>query len=160
MPAGGGLHRSKGEDMRIQRSIETTAAPQRVWPLLVEPEAILKWFTLLESFEYTSEQRTGVGATFHYEERSGGRLMKLDYRVTEWLENERFAFTLVSGPLQKDDQVWRIDAIPGGSRVTLEEEIELSGGVFGRILLALSVGRMIGRHLQEMLENLKKTAEA
>jgi len=149
-----------GENMRIERSIETTAVPQRVWPLLVEPEAILKWFTLLESFEYTSEQRTGVGATFHYEERSGGRLMKLDYRVTEWLENERFAFTLVSGPLQKDDQVWRIDAIPGGSRVTLEEEIELSGGVFGRILLALSVGRMIGRHLQEMLENLKKTAEA
>lgn len=145
--------------MRIERSIETTAAPQRVWPLLVEPEEILKWFTLLESFAYTSEQRTGVGPTFHYEERSGGRLMKLDYRVTDWVEKERFAFTLVSGPLQKDDQVWRIDAIPGGSRVTLEEDIELSGGVFGRMLLALVVGRMIGRHLQEMLVNLKALAE-
>ncbi len=158
MPAGGGLHRSKGEDMRIQRSIETTAAPQRVWPLLVEPEEILKWFTLLEGFEYTSEQR-GVGATFHYDERSGGRLMKLDYRVTDWVENERFAFTLVSGPLPKDDQVWSIEAIPTGSRVNLEEDIELSGGVFGKALLTLFVGRMIGKHLQEILENLKSLAE-
>jgi uncharacterized protein YndB with AHSA1/START domain len=150
----------KGGDMRIERSIEITAAPQQVWPLLVEPEEILKWFTLLESFEYTSEPRRGAGATFHYEEKSGGRLMKLDYRVTDWVENERFAFVLVSGPLRKDDQVWRIEGIPTGSRVTLEEDVELSGGVFGRILLALFVGRMIGRHLMEILENLKRLAEA
>ena len=149
-----------GGDMRIQRSIETSASPQRVWPLLVEPEEILKWFTLLESFEYTSEQRRGDGTTFHYEERSGGRLMKLDYRVTDWVENERFAFTLVSGPPRKDDQVWRIEAIPTGRRVTLEEDIELSGGVFGRLLLASFIGRMIGKHLEEILVNLKSLTEA
>ncbi|MFH1331427.1 MAG: SRPBCC family protein [Actinomycetota bacterium] len=146
--------------MRVSRSIETAASPQRVWPLLVQPEGILKWFTLLESFKYTSEPPHGPGATFHYEERSGGRLMKLDYRVTAWVENERLAFTLVSGPLRKDGQVWEIEALPMGSRVTLEEDIELSGGVFGRMLLALGVGKMIGRHLQEMLVNLKALAEA
>jgi hypothetical protein len=145
--------------VKIERSIETTATPERVWPLLVTREEILKWFTLLESFEYTSEQR-GVGTTFHYDERSAGRLMKLDYRVTEWVENERFAFTLVSGPMRKDDQAWRIESVPPGSRVTLEEDIELSGGVFGKIVLALFVGRMIGKHLEEMLENLKGLAEA
>ena len=49
--------------MKIERSIETTAPPERVWPLLVTPEEILKWFMLLESFEYTSGQR-GAGTTF------------------------------------------------------------------------------------------------
>ena len=146
--------------MRIQRSIDTAASPQRVWPLLVQPEAILKWFTLLEKFDYTSEPPHGQGATFHYEERSGGRLMKCDYRVTDWLGNQRFAFTLVSGPLAKDDQVWRIEALASGSRVTLEEDVEMSGGVFGRMLMTLFVGRMIGGHLQEMLVNLKALAEA
>ena len=146
--------------MRIQRSIDTAASPQKVWPLLVQPEAIPKWFTLLEQFAYTSEPPHGVGATFHYEERSGGRLMKCDYRVTDWVENQRFAFTLVSGPLPKDDQVWRVEALAAGSRVTLEEDVELSGGVFGRMLLRLGVGRMIGGHLQEMLVNLKALAEA
>jgi uncharacterized protein YndB with AHSA1/START domain len=145
--------------MRIERSIDTAATPERVWPLLVAPEEIMKWFTLLESFEYTGEQR-GVGTTFHYDERSGGRLMKLDYRVTEWVENQRLAFTLVSGPMRKDDQVWSIEAIPTGSRITLSEDIELSGGVFGKMLLAAFVGRMIGKHLEEMLVNLRGLAEA
>ena len=146
--------------MKIWRSIETSATPQMVWPFLVEPEKILRWFTLLESFEYTSGAGGGPGATFHYEERSGGRLMKCDYRVTDWVENERFAFTLTSGPLVKDDQVWRVEAAPGGSRITLEEDIEMSGGVFGRLLLKLMVGRMIGGHLHEMLVRLKGLAEA
>jgi uncharacterized protein YndB with AHSA1/START domain len=145
--------------MRIQRSMETSALPQVVWPYLVEPEKIMRWFTLLESFAYTSEQR-GVGATFHYEERSAGRLMKLDYRVTEWVENRRFAFTMTSGPLVKDDQAWRIEAVPAGSRVTLEEDVELSGGMVGRMLLALGVGRSIGRHLEQMLARLKELVEA
>jgi uncharacterized protein YndB with AHSA1/START domain len=146
--------------VKISKSIETAASPQEVWPLLVQPEAILKWFTLLEKFEWTSEPPHGPGATFHYEERSGRRLMKCDYRVTDWVESQRFAFTLTSGPLPKDDQVWRIEALPAGSRVTLEEDVELSGGVFGRMLLALGVGRMIGGHLEEMLVNLERLAEA
>jgi uncharacterized protein YndB with AHSA1/START domain len=146
--------------VKISRSIETTASPERVWPLLVQPAAIRKWFTLLESFEYTSEPPYGPEATFHYEERSAGRLMKCDYRVTDWVENKRFAFTLVSGPLRRDDQVWRVEALPVGSRATMEEDVELSGGVFGRMLLKLGVGRMIGQHLEEMLANLKALAEA
>jgi uncharacterized protein YndB with AHSA1/START domain len=146
--------------MKIERSIQTTASPQKVWPLLVQPEAILKWFTLLEGFAYTSEPPHGVGTTFHYDERSAGRLMKCDYRVTDWVENERFAFTLTSGPMPKDDQVWRVEAVPAGSRITLEEDLEMPGGVFGRMLLALGAGRMIGGHLQKMLADLKTLAEA
>ena len=146
--------------MKIQRSIEMAASPQRVWPLLVQPEAIPKWFTLLEGFRYTSEPPHGPGATFHYDERSGGRLMKCDYRVVDWVENERFSFTLTSGPMAKDDQAWRIDPLPLGSRVTLEEDVELGGGVFGRMILKLGVGRGIGKHLEGMLSNLKALAEA
>jgi len=146
--------------MKVERSIETTASPQRVWPLLIEPREILKWFTLLTAFEYTSEPPRGVGTTFHYEEKSGGRVMKLDYRVTEWAENERLAFSVVSGPLRKDDQVWSIAAIPGGSRVTLWEDVALPGGRFGDVVLGPVVGRMIGQHLAEMLADLKRLAEA
>lgn len=146
--------------MKIQRSVETTAPPSRVWPLLVQPVAIRRWFTLLESFEYTSDPPHGVGSTFRYEERSGGRLMKCEYRVTEWAEEERFAFTLVAGPMARDDQVWRVEPLPAGSRITLEEDVELGGGIFGRMLLKLGVGRMIGGHLEEMLANLKALAEA
>jgi uncharacterized protein YndB with AHSA1/START domain len=126
--------------MRVQRSIEIAAPPDKIWPFLVEPEKILKWFTLLQKFEYTGEQRSGVGTPFYYEEKSGGRLMKLNYAVTEWVENERLAFSMTSGPLKKDDQVWSIEA--------------------GKIIGALFAGRMIGKNLEEILAKLKSLAEA
>jgi len=146
--------------MRIQRSIEIAAPPEKIWPFLVEPEKILKWFTLLQKFEYTGEQRSGVGTPFYYEEKSGGRLMKLNYVVTEWMENERLAFIMTSGPLNKDDQVWSIEATSAGSRFTLTEDVEMSWGIIGKIMGALFAGRMIGKHLEEMQANLKKLAEA
>jgi len=146
--------------MRVQRSIEIAAPPEKIWPFLVEPEKILKWFTLLEKFEYTSEQRSGVGTTFYYEEKSGGRIMKLNYAVTEWVENERLAFSLTSGPANKDDQIWSIEATPSGSIFTLTEDFEMPWGILGKILLALFIGRQIGKRLEEIIANLKSLAEA
>jgi len=146
--------------MRVQRSIEIAAPPEKIWPFVVEPDKILKWFYLLQKFEYTSEQRSGVGTPFYYEEKSAGRLMKLNYRVTEWVENERLAFSMTSGPLKKNDQVWSIEATPSGSRFTLIEDIEMPWGIIGKIMEALFVGGIVGKHLDEMLANLKSLAEA
>ena len=145
--------------MRVERSIEIAASPEKIWPFLVEPEKILKWFTFLQKFEYTSEQRSGIGTTFYYEEKSGGRLMKLNYAVTEWVENKRLAFSMTSGPLKRDDQVWNIDATPSGSRFTLTEDIEMPWGIIGKIIGLFARG-MIAKHLAEMLAKLKSLAEA
>jgi uncharacterized protein YndB with AHSA1/START domain len=91
--------------MKVQRSIEIAAPPEKVWPLLVEPEKIMGWFNLLQKFEYTGDKRDGTGTTFYYEEKSSGQLLKLNYVVTEWVENEKLAFSVTSGSLKKDDQV-------------------------------------------------------
>ena len=146
--------------MRIQRSIEIAAPPEKIWPFLVEPDKILKWFTLLRKFEYTSEQRSGVGTPFYYEEKSGGQLMKLNYVVTEWVENEKLAFSVTSGSLKKDDQVWSIEALPSGSRFTMFEDVEMPWGIIGKIIGALFGGMMIGKNIEHILANLKKLAEA
>ncbi|UCB42688.1 MAG: SRPBCC family protein [Dehalococcoidales bacterium] len=144
--------------MRIQRSVEIAAPPEKIWPFLVEPDKIMQWFTLLKKFEYTSEQRTGVGTTFYYEENTGLMLAKLNYKVTEWVENERLAFSMTSGPSKRDDQVWAIEAIPSGSRFTLTEDYEMPWAILGKMIVAL-VGRMIGRRIQEIIDNLKRLVE-
>ena len=84
--------------------------------------------------------------------------MKLNYVVTEWVENERLAFSLTSGSLKKDDQVWSIEATPSGSRFTLTEDVEMPWGIIGKIMGAMA-GGMIGKHLEEILANLKSLAE-
>jgi len=146
--------------MKIQRSIEIKAPPEKVWPLLLEPEKILKWFNLLQKFEYTGDKRSGVGTTFYYEEKSSGQLMKLNYVVTEWVENKKLAFSVTSGSLKKDDQVWSIEATPAGSRFTMFEDLEMPMGIIGKIIGALFGGMMIGKNIEKILGNLKKLAEA
>jgi len=147
--------------MRIERSIEISAPPEKIWPFLIEPEKIMQWFTLLKKFEYTGEQRSGVGTPFYYEEKNGPMLMKLSYEVTEWVENEKLAFRMTSGPAStsRDDQVWAIEATPSGSRFTCTEDFEMPWGFLGRMISAL-MGGMIGKRIQEILVNLKHVVEA
>ena len=144
--------------MRIQRSVEIAAPPEKIWPFLIEPEKIMQWFTLLKKFEYTSEQHSGVGTTFYYEEKNSPMLMKLSYEVKEWVENERLAFSMTSGPAKRDDQVWAIEVTPLGSRFTCTEDYEMPWGILGRMIVAL-VGGMIGKRIQEILVNLKRLVE-
>jgi len=139
--------------VKLQRSIEIAAPPDKVWPYLVEPEKIMKWFTFLKKFEYTGMQKSGVGTTFYYEEKSGPFLWKLNYVVTEWVENNKLAFKLSSGDMKKDDQVWSLEAIPSGTKFTMIEEVQMPWGVIGKILdKPLSGG--IGKNLEKIIGNL------
>jgi len=146
--------------MRVEKSIEIAASPEKIWPFFIEPEKILKWFTLLRKFEYTSDKSSGIDTTFYYEEKSGPQLMKLNFKVTEWVENERIAFIMTSGPLKRDDEVWSIKATTSGSLVMLIMDIEMSWGIIGKIMDTLFVGRMVGQHQKEILANLKTLIEA
>ncbi len=145
--------------MKIQRSVEIAAPPEKVWPFLIKPEKILKWFDLLRRFEYTSAKRSGVGTTFYYEEKSGGQLMKLNYKVTEWVENKKLAFGVTSGSLKKDDQVWSIEATPSGSKFTMFEDLEMPMGIIGKVIGATVGESMIGKNMEKILGNLKRLAE-
>jgi len=146
--------------MRVERSIEIAAPPEKIWPYLAEPEKILKWFTLLKKFKYTGEKCSGVGTTFYYEEKSGPMLMKLHFKVIEWVENERLAFVLTSGMMKKDDQVWELESTPAGSRFNVTEEIEMPWGIIGKAMDNLFIGRGVAKHIEELIGNLKILVES
>jgi uncharacterized protein YndB with AHSA1/START domain len=147
--------------MRVESSVEIAAPPEKVWPFLVEPEKVLKWCITFRKFEYTSEQRSGVGTPLYIEEKvSPMPLMKLNFKVTEWVENERLAFSLTSGNLTKGyDQSWTVEAIPSGSSFTFSEDFKMPFGVIGKLMGV--VGRSSSEaHVREMLSKLKGLAEA
>ena len=113
--------------------------------------------TLLKKFEYTGDKRSGPGTTFYYEEKSGGQLMKMNYKVTEWVENRKIAFVVTSGSLKKDDQVWSLEPAPAGSRFTMWEDLEM--GILGMIA-APFIKMMVGKDMEKILGNLKRLTEA
>ena len=146
--------------MKVQKSIEIAAPPDKIWPFLIEPEKILKWCITFLKFEYTGEERSGVGTTFYLEEKAGGPLMKLNFRITEWVENERVAFSMISGTFVKGyEQSWTVEATPSGIRFTFMEEVKLPYGIIGKIM-GLFGQRGSEATVGKMLPKLKSLAEA
>jgi len=145
--------------MRIQKSMEIGAPPERIWPFFTEPEKILKWCTTFKKLEYTSEQRSGIGTSLYIEEKVTGPLMKLNFEVTEWVENERLAFRMTSGTgVKAYEQRWTIEPTPAGSTFTFMEEVKLPFGILGSLLEVLVRGRSEA-YVDEMLGKLKSLAE-
>lgn len=121
--------------MRVQKSIEIAAPPEKVWPFLTDPEKILQWCITLQKFEFTGEQRSGVGIPLYFEEKTPVKLMKVNFATTEWVENQIVAFSMTSGDFAKNYmQRWAIETTPSGSRFTFMEDFEFPYGVLGKIL--------------------------
>ncbi len=121
--------------MKVQKSIVITVSSEKVWPFLTEPAKIVKWYDTMKNFKYKGEMRSGVGMPFYFEEPSPMGTMKINFIVTEWIENSKIAFKMTSGKLLKGyEQVWSITAVPSGSRFTFSEDVKLPYGVLGKII--------------------------
>lgn len=147
--------------MKVQKFIEIAAPPDKIWPFLVEPDKILKWCITFTKFEYTSEQHSGVGTPFYVEEKVRPLpLLKLNFEATEWVENERIAFRMISGNVAKGyEQRWVIDITPSGSRFTFVENFEFPLAILGKIIgLVGQFGSQA--NVKKMLAKLKSLVEA
>ena len=146
--------------MRIQKVIEVNVPTSRIWPYFVEPERIMQWCITFKRFEYTSNQRSGVGTPIYIEEQASGQLMKMNFETTEWKENEKVGLRMISGgSLKSYEQSWSLGTTSSGSMVTFMEDIELPYGVIGK-LLGLILGGMSASTVDKMLTKLKSLVEA
>ena len=146
--------------MKVQGSIDITAPPPKVWPFLVEPEKIMKWVFTYQKFEYTGDKRPGPGATFYLEEKGGGPLIKANFTITDWVENQKLASKMTSGNFVKAyEQKMTLEAVPSGSRFTFVEDVKMPYGPIGSMIGFLGKSSSQG-HVKEMLAKLKGLAEA
>ena len=145
--------------MHVRRSVEIAASPERIWPLMVEPDRIRAWYPSLRAYEYEDAGRRGPGAHVYAEEKATGPLMKLHFEITDWVENRAISLHMVSGTgVRGYDQSWTLEPTSTGARFTFEESVELPYGILGR-----AIGRIGQRssegHVEEMLATVKALAE-
>jgi uncharacterized protein YndB with AHSA1/START domain len=147
-------------EMQVRRSVEIAAPPERIWPLMVEPDNVLKWYPTLRRFEYEDAGQRRRGARVYAEEKASGMLMKLHFVITDWVENRALSLHMTSGTGVKGyDQSWTVEPVPAGSRFTFEEHVELPYGVLGKVIGQVGQ-RSSEAHVKEMLAKLKVLAEA
>ncbi len=146
--------------MDVHESIDVAAPPERIWPLLVQPDKVLKWYPTLQTYRYDDAGTGGPGAKIYAEEKASGMLMKLHFEVVDWVENRAVALHMTSGSGVKGyDQRWAVDPLPTGSRFTFDEHVDLPYGFLGRMMGRLGQRSSEG-HVHEMLLKLKELAEA
>jgi uncharacterized protein YndB with AHSA1/START domain len=146
--------------MKIEKSIEIAAPPERIWPFFIDPEKVLQWSITFRKFQYTGEQRRGVGTPLYIEEKAVGPVMKMDFEITEWVENERIRLKMITGaPLKSYEQLWTLSTTTSGSEFTFFEEIVFPLGVVGKLIGLVGQGSSY-KFVTEMQSKLKSLVEA
>lgn len=145
--------------MDINRSIEIKAAPETIWPFLVEPEKIVQWCFTLQSFEYTSQISYGVGASFKYSEQGRIRFVELNCIITEWIEYKKITFVMTGGKGFKGyKETWMIESSSDGSKFSFINQSHIPFGILGKIMEPVS-RRRAEITVDKMLAKLKRLAE-
>lgn len=145
--------------MKVERSIDIQAAPERTWSFLADPEKVRQWYFPLQKFQYRGDKRCEAGALLDFEEQVAGRVMRLKCEVTEWVDNEALAFKMISGDMMKSyEERWTVEATPSGTRFTFMEQGELPYGFVGRMLGPVAA-RGSASTIEKMLQRLKVLAE-
>ena len=145
--------------VRIEKSAEVRASPERVWEMLAFDKA-KEWMEGWKSVEYTSDIRTPedkyrVGASAHITEH-----VKYDYEITESLKNEKIVWHS-AGSRAKPDMTMSHTLKPTetGTVVTTVFDYTSPFGVLGRIVDKAGGQRIAEKDTEKSLENLKGILE-
>ena len=146
--------------MKVKRSIVIAATPEHIWPFFVDPERVLQWSITFREFQFVGDQKSGVGTRLYIEEKASGPLMKMNFEITEWVENERVRLKMISGaPLKSYEQLWTLARTGSGTEFTFFEEIVFPLGIIGQLIGSVGQGSS-NRFVAEMQSKLKSLVEA
>lgn len=144
--------------MRIHRTIDIAAPPEKVWPWLTESGRLIKWVPV-EKIEQTTPGQVGTDTTFYFEEKAAGFLLKLHMQVTEYVENRKLAYRMISGNTVRSYSQWySLESITTGCRFKVIEDVTMPLGWVGRLFGFLRVP-VSNRRLVVMLQKLKMLSE-
>ena len=145
--------------MKVDKSIEISVEPEKIWSFLIDPKKIPLWFDSFKKCECTSEKNSGVGTTYYVEEKVPGPLRKINFESTIWDENEKMVLRMVSGKNVSSYEIqWDLEPGETGTKFHFIEDVGMPFGFVGKILGALgqqTANKMVG----DMLIKLKNLSE-
>jgi len=145
--------------MKVEKSIEISAAPEIIWPFLVEPTKIVMWFDSFKKCEYANEKQVGVGTAYYVEEKVPGPLRKINFEAVVWDENERLTLKMSSGKNVNGYEIrFNLKVTQSGTAFHFVEEVGMPFGIIGKILGVLGQ-RTADKMVEGMQLKLKKLAE-
>ena len=145
--------------MIVEKSIEISATPDKIWSFLIEPEKILMWFDSFKICEYASDKHSGAGTAYYVEEKVPGPLRKINFEAIIWNENESLTLKMTSGKNVNSYEIrWDLKSTQSGTTFHFVEEIGMPFGVIGKVLGVLGQSTA-DKMVEGMLMKLKSISE-
>jgi len=144
---------------RIERSIAIDRAPAEVFDALTDLAGLPDWATIVVETHDLPDRPLRNGATFRQTVRAAGRTLESEWRVAELEPGRHVAYEATApggGQLAMKQTVAPAD---GGSRVELELDYELPGGLLGELADRAYLERRNAREVEHSLQNLKDLLE-
>jgi hypothetical protein len=143
----------------IRHELEASCAPDRLWSLLADLEAVQRYNPGVREAKIQGSARTGVGATRACELLPKGRVVE---RVTHWEEGRALGLEVAESdwPIHFMRWVTRVEPSVGGSRISQELEYQVKFGPLGWLLDRLVMERKLRATLDGIFASMVRHAEA
>ena len=145
--------------MKVERSIEIAATPERLHEVIMDPACREQWVTIHAGLENTPAGRLERGSELTQRLQLAGRGFTVHWKVVENRPARRVEWEGV-GPMRSHAGV-TYDLQPngnGGTRFTYTNEFALPGGPLGRVAGSI-VRRVTAGELDQSLERLRAMVE-
>ena len=121
-------------------------------------EKIQQWHTGFKSIVWTSKEKNKVGSTLHVTGEVEGIKAEADIEITEWKDNEMFAWRTIGGNITGFGSV---SLIPTkiGTKYTVLIEYELPYSILGKLIDRINVRKTIDKISDDALKKLKDKVE-
>jgi uncharacterized membrane protein len=144
--------------MRVDRTVEIAAPPERVYEVVMDPSRLGEWVTIHNRLEGSPPDRLERGSKLTQQLKLAGRPFKVRWTVVENEPCKRVVWE-GRGPVASHARV-EYGFAQNGDATTFRyiNEYDLPGGPLGR-LAGRTLSRIAGRELKGSLQRLKSLVE-
>ena len=144
--------------MKVERSMEMAASPQRLYEVIMDPNCLERWVTIHSSLEDAPSDGLATGSRLTQRLELAGRCFTVHWTVVENLPARRVVWE-GSGPMHSHAGViYEFEPMDERTRFIYTNEFVLPGGPLGRIAGPV-VKRVTAGELDRSLSRLKKLVE-
>jgi carbon monoxide dehydrogenase subunit G len=145
--------------MKVQRTIEISAPPERVYEIVMDPKHLKDWVTVHEALIEAPDGELKKDSELTQCLKLAGRKFNVHWKVVEDDCPNRVVWE-GQGPVHSQAQVvYELERNgDGGTRFSYMNQYDLPGGPLGK-LAGRSVAGIAGREADRTLERLKKLIE-
>jgi carbon monoxide dehydrogenase subunit G len=144
--------------VKVERSIDIAASPERVYEVIMNPACLEEWVTIHVALEEAPPGALEQGSKLTQKLELAGRCFTVRWKVVENRPAERVVWQ-GRGPLRSHAGVtYELEPITGGTRFSYTNEFALPGGPLGRMAGPV-IKKVTGSELDRSLSRLRELVE-